>query len=83
MTGNEYQKLAARTMNIERDDFDKERHSLFGMASEIGELHSLYQRFTRGTSSIWITRRKNSVTFFGSSLSGAPRTSLTLKRSWS
>lgn len=48
MTGNEYQKLAARTISIYLDDFGKERHSLFGMASEVGELHSLYQKVYQG-----------------------------------
>ena len=48
MTGNEYQKLAARTINIELDDWDQERHAIFGMASEVGELHSLYQKAYQG-----------------------------------
>lgn len=48
MTGNEYQKLAARTISIYLDDFGKERHALFGMASEVGELHSLYQKVYQG-----------------------------------
>lgn len=48
MTGNEYQKLAARTINIYLSDWEKETHSLFGMASEVGELHSLYQKVHQG-----------------------------------
>lgn len=48
MTGNEYQKLAARTINIYLSPWEKEMHSLFGMASEVGELHSLYQKVHQG-----------------------------------
>ena len=44
MTGNEYQKLAARTINKELFWDEQERHALHGMVGEIGELHSLYQK---------------------------------------
>ncbi len=48
MTGNEYQKLASRTIPNEFEDIDKEYHSLHGMIGEIGELHSLYQKVYQG-----------------------------------
>ena len=44
MRGNHYQELAARTINPELYDYEMEMHALHGMAGEIGELHSLYQK---------------------------------------
>lgn len=44
MTGNEYQKLAARTINDELSVKEVEMHALHGMVGEIGELHSIYQK---------------------------------------
>lgn len=47
MTPNEYQTAAMRTAgNLERDEL--EHHALHGMASEVGELHSLYQKSYQG-----------------------------------
>lgn len=46
MTGNEYQKLAARTMNP--SVLEPTYHALHGMVGEIGELHSLYQKVYQG-----------------------------------
>lgn len=49
LEANEYQELAARTMDFERmDSSDQEYHALFGMASEIGELHGIYQKYYQG-----------------------------------
>lgn len=48
MTGNEYQKLAARTINKDLIDMEIENHALHGMVGEIGELHSIYQKFYQG-----------------------------------
>lgn len=48
MTGNEYQKLAARTINKNLKKSEIEEHSLYGMAGEIGELQSLYQKLFQG-----------------------------------
>lgn len=48
MTGNEYQKLASRTMNPEMMRKDVIQHALFGMASELGELQGLYQKIFQG-----------------------------------
>lgn len=48
MTGNEYQKLAERTMGKGWDYNDYINHSLHGMVGEIGELHSIYQKIYQG-----------------------------------
>lgn len=48
MTGNEYQKLAARTMNPKMAKPSQEKHALFGMSAEVGELLSLYQKRYQG-----------------------------------
>lgn len=48
MTGNEYQRLARRTINAELTTYQKRQHALFGMASEIGELLGLYQKMYQG-----------------------------------
>lgn len=44
MTGNEYQVLAARTINKNLTPLGATQHALFGMASEIGELHGIFQK---------------------------------------
>lgn len=48
MTGNEYQKLASRTMSDKMTSYEQELHALHGMASEIGELHGIYQKVYQG-----------------------------------
>lgn len=48
MTGNEYQKLASRTINYELTNLCKQHHALHGMVGEIGEIHSLYQKTYQG-----------------------------------
>ena len=48
MTGNEYQELAARTINKDLLKRDTEFHALHGMVGEIGELHSIYQKMYQG-----------------------------------
>jgi NTP pyrophosphatase (non-canonical NTP hydrolase) len=48
MTGNEYQKLAERTMNKELSWKEQGKHALHGMVGEIGELHSIYQKKYQG-----------------------------------
>lgn len=40
--------LAARTINKELPPIHQERHALFGMAAEIGELQGLYQKRYQG-----------------------------------
>lgn len=48
MTGNEYQKLAARTIDKNLAPKGQEHHALYGMCGEIGELHSIYQKAYQG-----------------------------------
>lgn len=48
MTVNEYQKLAARTMNLALTRNETLCHALFGMAGEMGEIHSIYQKVYQG-----------------------------------
>ena len=49
MTGNEYQKLAERTMDFKNlTPAESEMHALHGMVGEIGELHSIYQKVYQG-----------------------------------
>ena len=48
MTGNEYQRLAARTMNKNISRLHQEKHALFGMGSEVGEIQGLYQKRYQG-----------------------------------
>ena len=48
MTGNEYQKLASRTIPKDFSPFQSEHHALHGMVGEIGELHSIYQKIYQG-----------------------------------
>lgn len=48
MLGNEYQELAARTIDKTKSSYEIENHALHGMVGEIGELHSLYQKSYQG-----------------------------------
>lgn len=48
MTGNEYQKLAARTMNKAMSKSDTMHHALCGMAAEVGEVHGIFQKVFQG-----------------------------------
>ena len=48
MTGNEYQRLAARTISASMTNGERECHALHGMVSEIGELHGIYQKVYQG-----------------------------------
>lgn len=48
MNMNEYQALAARTINKNLSSYEKENHALHGMVSEIGEIHGLYQKIYQG-----------------------------------
>lgn len=48
MTGNEYQKLASRTINPGLTNGYAELHALHGMVGEIGEIHSIYQKEYQG-----------------------------------
>lgn len=48
MTGNEYQKLAARTINQGLTFEEQKNHALHSMVGEIGEIHSIYQKMYQG-----------------------------------
>ena len=48
MTPNDYQKLAARTINKKLTGYEQSMHALHGMVGEIGELHSIYQKWFQG-----------------------------------
>ena len=48
LTLNEYQKLAARTMNPHLTKEETLRHSLYEMCGEVGEIHSIYQKVYQG-----------------------------------
>lgn len=48
MNLNEYQKLAARTINTDLFTFEKIMHALHGMSAELGEIHGIYQKNYQG-----------------------------------
>ena len=48
MTLNAYQQLASRTINPKLDDKELTNHALFGLASEVGEIHGLFQKHYQG-----------------------------------
>ena len=48
MTGNEYQQLAARTMNPIMTVWQQQDHALHGLVAEVGELHGMYQKIYQG-----------------------------------
>ena len=48
MNMNEYQQLAQRTINEELNVQEKMMHALHGMASEVGEIHGIYQKSYQG-----------------------------------
>lgn len=48
MKVNEYQKLTVRTINPELTNNELEKHALFGMVGEIGEIHSIYRKTYQG-----------------------------------
>ena len=48
MTLNEYQALARRTQNKEIMPIERRLHALHGMSAEVGEIHSIYQKFYQG-----------------------------------
>ena len=48
MDMNEYQKAAARTINPELYPEQMLHHAIHGMAGEVGEIHSLFQKAFQG-----------------------------------
>ena len=45
---NEYQKAAARTMDMTWYPEQQAMHALHGMSGEVGEIHSIYQKSYQG-----------------------------------
>ncbi len=48
MTLNEYQQAARRTQNALLAKRDRVEHALWGMCSEVGEIHGIYQKVHQG-----------------------------------
>ena len=48
MKMNDYQNLAARTINQKLEPVQVAFHALHGMVGEIGEIHSMYQKTYQG-----------------------------------
>lgn len=48
MRVNEYQVLASRTMNRELTEEQELNHALFGIAGEVGEIQSIFQKELQG-----------------------------------
>ena len=48
MEMNEYQVLAARTINPELSRAGQVLHALHGMSAEVGEIHGIYQKSYQG-----------------------------------
>ena len=48
MEARDFQEKAARTINPNLYDYEIEQQALHGMASEVGELHGLYQKAYQG-----------------------------------
>lgn len=48
MRANEYQVLAARTINHDLMIWQQELHALHGMSAEVGEIHSICQKMYQG-----------------------------------
>ena len=61
MTLNKYQRLAARTINPKLTKPQTEQHALYGLAGEVGEVVSLYQKELQGHD----IRRKDLVNELG------------------
>lgn len=48
MTLNKYQELASRTINKRLSNASLEAHALHGLASELGEIHGIFQKAYQG-----------------------------------
>lgn len=48
MTPTQYQERAARTINKKNNILEQRQHALFGMASEVGEIHGIFQKQYQG-----------------------------------
>ena len=45
---NEYQELARRTQNPNLTVDERRQHALYGLASEVGEIHAIFQKRYQG-----------------------------------
>lgn len=45
---NEYQELARRTQREDLKPAERLQHALYGLASEVGEIHAIYQKKYQG-----------------------------------
>ena len=45
---NVYQKMASRTIDKNLTNGQASLHALFGLASEVGELHDIFQKYYQG-----------------------------------
>ena len=61
MTGNEYQKLASRTMVDNWPAECYEHHALHSKVGEIGELHSIYQKMYQGHTEVGYEHFKKEI----------------------
>lgn len=48
MTLNDYQEAARHTQNTNLSRDEQERHALYGLAAEVGEIHGLFQKQYQG-----------------------------------
>lgn len=48
MDATTYQRLAARTINPALTQDAQMYHALYGMAGEVGEIHSIFQKYYQG-----------------------------------
>lgn len=48
MNFKQYQDLARRTQNDGLNDYERKSHALHGLASEVGEIHAIYQKYYQG-----------------------------------
>jgi NTP pyrophosphatase (non-canonical NTP hydrolase) len=48
MNASEYQRLARRTQNPDVTLHEMKLHALHGLASEVGEIHGIYQKMYQG-----------------------------------
>jgi NTP pyrophosphatase (non-canonical NTP hydrolase) len=48
MTFGEFQRQSRRTQNAELNHDERLQHALYGLASEVGEIHGIYQKRFQG-----------------------------------
>lgn len=58
MTPTQYQERAARTINKKNNILEQRQHALFGMASEVGEIHGIFQKQYQGHNIDYVELKK-------------------------